>query len=137
MVASDLWWKNHFETWQEMVGRVVLISMLSCKDLLLSQLFYPLLGRTRLRCRCWAATRLSHRPKPSDSGVRRKFPREGKVSSQLCDITNQLWGKCRRHDHSKGVREQAPGKILQNYTWKYAFLCILEASFSIMVSRDL
>jgi len=30
-----------------------------------------------------------------------------------------------------------PGKILQNYTSKYPFLCILEASFSIMLLRGL
>ena len=40
------------------------------------------------------------------SGVRRKFPREAKVSSQSCDITNQFYGECRRHDHSRVVRKQ-------------------------------
>ena len=53
---------------------------------------------------------------PVYSGVRRKFPRGGKVSSQSCDVTNQLYGTCRRHDYSKGVRGHASGKILQNYT---------------------
>jgi len=28
--------------------------------------------------------------KLATSGVRRKFPREGQVSSQSCDVTNQL-----------------------------------------------
>jgi len=32
--------------------------------LLLSELFKPLLGRTRSRGRCWFAIRLSHRPEP-------------------------------------------------------------------------
>ena len=31
----------------------------------LSQFFWPLLGRSRSRGRCWAAIRLSHRPEPS------------------------------------------------------------------------
>ena len=31
--------------------------------------FYPLLSRTRSRCRCWAASRLSHRPEPSGHAV--------------------------------------------------------------------
>ena len=31
--------------------------------------FYPLLGRTRFRGRCWAAIRLSHRPEPSGRAV--------------------------------------------------------------------
>jgi len=53
----------------------------------------------------------------------------GQVSSHSCDVTNQLQGKCRRHDISRGVRGRAPGKMLQNYTWKYTFLCILEARF--------
>jgi len=38
---------------------------------------------------------------------------------------------------SKGVQGNVPGKILQNYTLKYTFLCVLEASFSIMLLRDL
>jgi len=37
--------------------------------LLLSWLFKPLLGPTRSRGRCWAAIRLSHRPKPSSQAV--------------------------------------------------------------------
>jgi len=35
----------------------------------------------------------------------------GQVSSQSCDVTNQLQGKCRRHDHSRGVRGHTPGKF--------------------------
>jgi len=35
--------------------------------------------------------------------------RGGQVSSQSCDVTNQL-----ETDHSRGVRGHAPGKILQN-----------------------
>jgi len=67
------------------------------------------------------------------SGVRRKFPREGQ-SSRHNRATSQI--------NFKGSAEGttilgAPGKILQNYTYKYAFLCILEASFSIMLLRDL
>jgi len=50
------------------------------------------------------------------SGVRRKFPRGGKVSSHSHDVTNQLQGNCRRHDHSRRFRGHALGKILQNYT---------------------
>ena len=38
------------------------------KFLLLSE-FYPLLGRSRFRGRCWAAIRLSHRPEPSGHAV--------------------------------------------------------------------
>jgi len=56
-----------------------------------------------------------------NSGERRKFPRGGKVSSQSCDVTN---------------RGYAPG-IVQNYKLKHGFLCILGASFSIMLLRDL
>jgi len=52
---------------------------------------------------------------PVFSGVRRKFPRGGQFSSQSCDVTNQL-----QDDHSRGVRRHASGKILQNYTYKYA-----------------
>ena len=37
--------------------------------LLLSQLFKPLLGRTRSRARCWAAVRMSHCPEPSGHAV--------------------------------------------------------------------
>ena len=40
--------------------------------LLLSELFKPLLGRTRSRGRCWASSRLSHRPEPSDHAVHGK-----------------------------------------------------------------
>jgi len=47
------------------------------------------------------------------SGVRRKVPRMGKVSSQSCDVTNQLSGKCRRHDHSRGSGGMPPGKFFQ------------------------
>ena len=47
----------------------------------------------------------------NSSSVRRKFPRgEGKVSSQSCDVTNQL-GECRRHDHYRVVRGHAPKKF--------------------------
>ena len=35
----------------------------------------------------------------------------GQVSSQSCDVINQLWD-----DDSRGAREHAPGRILQNYT---------------------
>jgi len=34
--------------------------------------FYPLLGRTRSRGRCWAAIQLSHRPEPSGHAVHGK-----------------------------------------------------------------
>ena len=37
--------------------------------LLLSEFFYPLLGRARFRGRCWAAIRLSHHPEPSGHEV--------------------------------------------------------------------
>jgi len=37
--------------------------------LFLRQLFYPLLGRTRSRDRCWSAIGLSHRPQPSGRAV--------------------------------------------------------------------
>ena len=37
--------------------------------LLLSQFFWPLLGRTKSRDRCWAAIRLSHRPELSGRAV--------------------------------------------------------------------
>ena len=38
--------------------------------------------------------------------------REGaKVSSQSCDVTNQLYGECPRHDHSRVVRRNAPEKF--------------------------
>ena len=36
-----------------------------------------------------------------------------------------------------GVRWHAPGEILQNHIWNNAFFCILEASFSMMLLRDL
>ena len=39
------------------------------------------------------------------------FRGESKVSTQLCDVTNQLYGECRRHDHSKVVRGHAPEKF--------------------------
>jgi len=45
-----------------------------------------------------------------------KISERGQVSSQSCDVINQLQGKCRRHDHSRGVRRHVPGKILQKYT---------------------
>ena len=35
----------------------------------------------------------------------------GQVWSQSCDVTNQLQGKYRRHNHSKGVRGMPPGKF--------------------------
>ena len=41
------------------------------------------------------------------NGARRKFPRGAKVFSQSCDVTNQLCGECRRHDHSRVVRGHA------------------------------
>ena len=51
---------------------------------------------------------------PVISGVRRKFPRGGsKVSSQSCDVTNQLYWEYRRHNHSKVVRGHAPGKFFE------------------------
>ena len=40
--------------------------------LLLSELFIPLLGRTRSRSRCWAAIRLSRRSEPSGLAVHGK-----------------------------------------------------------------
>jgi len=40
------------------------------------------------------------------------FQGVGQVSSQSCDVTNQLQEKCRRYDHSRGVRGHALGKIL-------------------------
>ena len=39
------------------------------------------------------------------------FRGEGQVSSQSCDATNQFWGKCRRHDHSRGSGGNPPGKF--------------------------
>jgi len=48
--------------------------------------------------------------------------RGGKVSLQSCGVTNQLYGKCRRHDHSREVRGHAHGKILQNYTYIRIFV---------------
>ena len=57
-----------------------------------------------------------------------------KVSSQSCDVTNQLYRECRRNDHHSVA---GPGKILQSYTEKYAFSCFLEASFGILLLRDL
>jgi len=54
--------------------------------------------------------------------------RGGQVSSQSCDVTNQLQGKCRRHDHSRGVRGMPSGNFAKLHL-KHAFLCILEASF--------
>ena len=35
------------------------------------------------------------------NGVRIKFPRETKVSTQLCDVTNQLYGECQKHGNLK------------------------------------
>ena len=56
-------------------------------------------------------------PLVTASGVRRKFPRgidkfrHNRVTSQSYDVTNQLLGKCRRHDLSGGVR----GMPLENF----------------------
>ena len=47
------------------------------------------------------------------NGVCRKFRRGAKVSSQLCDVTNQLYGECRRHEHSRVVRGRAPRKFCE------------------------
>ena len=44
------------------------------------------------------------------SGVRRKFPRGAKVSSQSREVTNQL-GECQRHDHYRVVQGHAPEKF--------------------------
>jgi len=63
------------------------------------------------------------------SGVRRKFSRGGKfrhsrVTSQSCDVTNQLWGKCRRHDHSRGSGSMPTGKFCK-ITPKNTHFCAL------------
>ena len=47
----------------------------------------------------------------TDSGVRRKFSRGAKVLSQSRDVTKELYGECRRHDHSRVVRGHAPEKF--------------------------
>jgi len=48
---------------------------------------------------------------PDGQGRTQKISEGGQVSSQLCDVTNQLQGKCRRHDHSRGVGGHAQGKV--------------------------
>ena len=42
------------------------------------------------------------------------FDGGNKVSSQSCDVTNQLCEKCRRHDHSRGAQRHVPEKF-----WKF------------------
>ena len=42
---------------------------------------------------------------------KQKISRGGQVSSQSCDVTNQLKGKCRRQNHSRGIQRHAPGKV--------------------------
>jgi len=90
----------------------------------------------------WITLKMCTRPK---GVVKGNSPKCGNVQSLwqsfvtivwCCDVTNQLWGKCRRHDHSRGSRGMSR-KILQNYTYKYAFSYILETNFSIMLSRGL
>ena len=45
------------------------------------------------------------------SGIRRKFPRGVKVSSQSCDVTNKLNGECQRYSHSRVVQRHDLGKF--------------------------
>ena len=40
-----------------------------------------------------------------------KVSEGAKVLSQSCDVTNQLYGECRRHNHSGVVRGHAPEKF--------------------------
>jgi len=71
------------------------------------------------------------------NGARRKFPREGLSFVTIVWRHKSTLGEVPKARPFLGVRGHVPGKILQNYTQKYAFLCILESSFSIMLLRDL
>jgi len=66
------------------------------------------------------------------SGVCRKFPRGAKFRHNR--VTSQINFRGSAEGTTfLGSPGDAPGKILQNYASKYAFL---EASFSILLSRD-
>ena len=71
----------------------------------------------------------------SNSGIHRKFPSGGQVSSQSCDVRNQL-GECRSHDHYRVVRGM-PRKNLAKLHLKIRIFVHLAASFSIMLLGDL
>ena len=46
-----------------------------------------------------------------DQWCTQKVSEGAKVWLQSCDVTNQLYGECQRHDHSMVVRGHAPGKF--------------------------
>ena len=73
---------------------------------------------------------------PAPSGVRKKFPlgrlKFRRTVTPHINIMESAKGKT-----IAGWSGTCSGKNLQNYTKKYALSCILEASFSIMLSRDL
>ena len=64
------------------------------------------------------------------------FRGRGQVSSQSRDVTNQLWGSA-EGTTILGGSGGMPRENFEKLHLKYAFLCILEASFSIMLLRDL
>jgi len=52
-----------------------------------------------------------------------KISEGGQVSSQSCDVTNQLSGECRRHDHSRGSGGMPLGKFCK-ITPKNTHFCV-------------
>ena len=69
------------------------------------------------------------------NGVRKKFPRGPKFLHNR--VRSQIKLESGEGTTIIGWSRGMPGKILQNYTQRYAVWYILEASFSIMLLRDL
>jgi len=74
---------------------VVVVAWASC--------YYPLLGRTRTRCRCWAAIQLSQQPKPLGNAVHGE--RDGSDIGGLQGWRFVLLRHTQR-PHRAGVRKQ-------------------------------